>query len=213
MENFYGNLCKDCFLLKVSFAKKLPDKIIVRRCKSCEKIFVGKKTANTVENAIDIILADLLKQPEVHSATYRVANSKVHINLTLKVNDLKKTEEKISNLIVKNIFCQYCHMKSTGYYQSILQVRAPSNLINAIMDEIGNQIEFLNQYDNLAFISKIDRNPKGIDIYIGSKRAAVQISKYLKNKFKASIKVSRKLSGYISGKKVYRDTLLVSIGE
>jgi nonsense-mediated mRNA decay protein 3 len=213
VEKIYDNLCKDCFLLRVSFAGKLPDKIIVRRCKSCEKIFVGKKTANTVENAIDLILSDLLKQPEIHAATYRVVGSKVYINLTLKVNDLQKTEEKISNLIIKNIFCQHCHMKSTGYYQSILQLRVPSNLLSIVLAEVENQIEAFNQYDNLAFISKIDKRPEWIDVYIGSKRVAKQISKYLKNKFKASIKISRKLSGYISGKKVYRDTILIEIGE
>lgn len=213
IEKLYGNLCKDCFLSKISFSKKLPDKIILRRCRSCEKIFAGKKNATSIENAIDLILSDLLKQPEVHAANYRVAGSKIHISLTLKVNDLQKTEEKVSNLIIKSISCGYCHMKSTGYYQSILQLRAPKDLLNEILEEIENQIEFLSQYDNLAFISKIERKPDWLDVYIGSKRAATQISKYLKNKFKASIKISRKLRGYISGKRVYRDTMLITIGE
>ena len=213
IEKIYGSLCKDCFLLKVSFAEKLPDKIILRRCKSCDKIFVGKKTTNTVDNAMDLILSDLLKQPEIHSATYRISGSKIYINLTLKVDDLEKTEQKILNLIVKNIFCEYCSMKLTRYYQSILQIRAPINMFDEILDDVQEQIDFLNQHDNLAFISNVERKPGWVDLYIGSKRAATQISKFLKGKFKANIKISRKLTGYISGKKVYRDTLLVTIGE
>jgi len=213
IEKIYGNLCKDCFLLNVSFVKKLPDKIILRKCKSCEKIFVNKKSASTVENAVELILEDLLKQPDIHSATYRVVGNKIHINLTLKVDDLEKAEEKVANLIVKSIFCEFCSMKLTGYFQSILQIRAPANLLDEILDDVQNQIEFLSQYDNLAFISKSDGKPGWIDLYIGSKRAATQISKFLKGKFKANIKISRKLTGYISGKKVYRDTLLVTIGE
>ena len=213
IEKTYGNLCGNCFLLKVSFAKDLPDKITLRRCKSCQKIFVGKKTATTVDNAIDLILSDLLKQPEIHSATYRISGSRVFINLTIRTNDLEKTEQKISSLILKTIFCEYCSMKSTRYYQAILQIRVPTKMIDEVMDDVQNQMEFLNKYDNLAFISKVESKQGWVDAYIGSKRAAMQTAKFLKRKFKANIKISSKLSGYISGKKVYRDTILVSIGE
>lgn len=212
-DKFYVRLCKNCFLSEVSVLKNIPNKIILKKCKSCEKIFVDNKIADDVENALDLFLMEILKQPEIYSATYRVEGNKVHVNLKLKLDDLEKTEEKISELIVKKITCKSCSMKSVGYYQSILQIRAPQIQIDEILEEVENQINLLNKYDNLAFISKIDKKTEGIDVYIGSKSVAMQIAKNLKNRFSANIKISRKLSGSISGKKVYRDTILVSVGE
>lgn len=211
-DKIYNNLCEDCFLSGVSVLKNIPNKIVLKKCKSCEKIFVDDKSSDSVENALDLFLIEVLKKPEIHSATYRIDANKVHINLTLRVDDLDKTEEKISELIVKKITCKSCSMKAVGYYQSILQLRAPKNQIGDILEEIENQINLMNKYDSLAFVSKTDKKPEGVDLYIGSKSVANHIAKNLKNKFRANIKISRKLGGSISGKKVYRDTILVSVG-
>ncbi|MDI6798732.1 MAG: NMD3-related protein [Candidatus Aenigmarchaeota archaeon] len=210
-EKFYENLCKDCFLSKISFSKLIPDRIVIKRCKSCNRTFSDNRAAS-VENALESILSNLLIQPEIKKAIYRIEDKKVHINLNLKIADLEKTEEKISNLIIKKITCRACSMRSIGYYQSILQVRAPENLLGKISKEIEERINILSQYDNLAFISRYEEVANGFDVYIGSKRSALEIAKNLKNKLKANIKISRKLSGSIRGKKVYKDTILVSIG-
>jgi nonsense-mediated mRNA decay protein 3 len=212
-EKFYKNLCRDCFLEKVSVKEEIPSKIVIKRCKLCGKFYVKKRAVESLENSIDTILSELLEQPEIHSATYRIENKNVHINLTLKILGLEKKEEKVSSLIIKNIICKACSMRSTGYYQALLQIRLPKNLKDIVLKEVKTQIDFLNKYDRLAFISKLDKKPKGVDIYIGSKSSAMQIARYLKSRFKAKIKISRKLSGSIRGKRVYRDTILVSIGD
>jgi NMD protein affecting ribosome stability and mRNA decay len=212
-EKFYGKVCKDCFLLEVSIIKKLPDNLIIKNCKSCCKFFINDRSVNSVEEALDFILSELLKQKEIKNVTYEMKNDKVRINVNIKINDAEKTEEKVLNLIKKTILCRYCSMKYSGYFQSILQVRAPEKLLDSLKTDIENQIDLLNKFDKLAFISKIETARRGFDAYIGSKSAATQIAKNLKNKYKARIKVSRKLSGSIGGKKVYRDTVLIDIGE
>lgn len=212
-EKFYGKLCGNCFLSEVSVLKNIPNKIVLKECKSCEKVFVDNKIANNIGNVLDLFLMEILKQPEIHSATYRVEGNKIHINLVLRVDDSEKKEEKISELVVKKITCRSCSMKLVGYYQSILQIRAPQNQIDEILEEVEDQIDLMSKYNNMAFISKIGKKPEGVDLYIGSKSVAMEIAKNLKNKFGANIKISRKLSGSISGKRVYRDTILVSVGE
>jgi|YelNatPaOPRAMG01_1025707.scaffolds.fasta_scaffold04552_13 nonsense-mediated mRNA decay protein 3 len=209
-EKFYEGLCEDCYLSKFSLSKKLPDKIIIKQCKFCGKFFLGNHSGS-IEDLIEIFLQDFLKEGELTSISYRIAENKVFLTLNLKINDLKKTEEKEVDLIIKKIICQACAMKESGYFQAIIQVRAPENLLSEIKKEIDDQINYLNQYDNLAFISNFQEVKNGFDVFIGSKASAQQIARTLKLKYKAKIKITRKIAGKLKGKKIYRDTILISI--
>ena len=211
-EKFYGKVCENCVLSGLSVIQKLPDKIIIKACKSCDKLFVEDKSVGSAEDAVDFILSELMKQKEVKSANYEMENSKLKIVVTLKIGETEKTEEKILDLFSKTILCKSCHMKTSGYFQTVLQIRAPEKLLNALQEEIENQIQFLYKFDKLAFISSIEKTKNGFDVYIGSKSAAKNITGKLKNRYNATTKFSRTLSGKISGKKVYRDTILISIG-
>lgn len=213
VDKLYDNLCRDCFLKKFSFVNLIPGRVIIKRCKNCGRIFYNNKNFDSVEGALESLLANLLKRPEIGNATYRLHGNRIHVTLNLKFEDLEKSEEKVSDLVFKNIVCKSCSMKISGYFQAILQVRSRKELMGKISKDVEDQLSLLNQKDGLAFISKIEKIKNGFDYYIGSRRSALEIAKHLKNKFKGNIKVSRKLSGSISGKKVYRDTILVSIGE
>ena len=213
VEKLYNGLCKDCFLEKFSLVKDIPDRIIVKICKSCGKYFIDQKESHTLENTIDLFLPDLLENPEITNATYRIEKNKIHLNLDLKFDDLEKKEEKTSELVIKSILCQSCSMKKSGYFQAILQVRAPKQLHERLEQEVKNQINFLAKHNKSAFISKIENTKNGFDVYIGSRSVANEVAKKLKNKFIAEKKISRKLSGMKGGKRVYRGTILVSIGD
>jgi len=210
-EKFYENLCKDCFLEKISFLDRIPSKIIIKKCKSCEKFFYDKKGFDSLENAIGDMLAKILEENKIQSINYRIHGNKVSVSLSFKVENLEKTEEKECSITIKNITCQHCSLKSLGYYQSILQVRAPQNLLEKIFTDVENLIELFRSYDSLSFVSKVEKQKNGFDFYIGSKKVASQIAINLKRKYKGKLKISRKLAGKIKRKKVYRDTILISI--
>jgi nonsense-mediated mRNA decay protein 3 len=211
-EKFYGKVCENCVLSELSVFEKLPDKIVVKACKSCDKFFVEDRSVDSVEGAVDFLLSKIMEQKEVRSANYEITGGKLKIFVNLRIDQAEKTEEKILDLISKSILCESCHMKTSGYYQAVLQVRAPEKLLNTLQEEIEKQINLLYNFDRLAFISSIEKTKNGFDVYLGSKSAAKKITGKLKNKYNASTKFSRTLSGRISGKKVYRDTILISIG-
>lgn len=211
-EKFYNRLCADCFLAKISVADKLPRKIVVKRCKRCNRFFVGKKIAETAEEAIDFILMKFLERLDIKEIDYRISGNKIFLNAIVAIDDLERLEEVEVRLKEKLITCQYCAMKRTKYYNAILQIRAPKHMMDEILNEVERQIASFKQ-DRLAFISDIEKRARGIDVYIGSKSAAVNIAKRLKNKFKARIKISRKIGGVKKGRIVYRDTILVLIGQ
>jgi NMD protein affecting ribosome stability and mRNA decay len=209
-EKLYEGLCEVCFLSKFSLSKKLPDKITIKQCKFCGKFFLGNHSGS-IENLIEAFLQDFLKEEELTSISYRIAENKLFLTLNLKINELEKTEEKEVDLIIKRITCQTCAMKNSGYFQAIIQIRAPENLLPEIKKEIEDQINYLSQYDNLAFISSFQEVKNGFDVFVGSKASAQQVARTLKLKYKAKIKITRKIAGKLKGKKVYRDTILISI--
>jgi len=215
-DKFYGKVCKNCHLETSTAIDKIPGRLVLRSCKNCGRIYSNEKFAMTIEGAMDILLEEMLENMELgvlHSATYRIEGGKVHITLVLRVEDAQKVEKKDAELVIKSILCENCSMKGSGYYNSIMQLRTPKELIEPFFEDIQQQVDMMSRYDSMAFISKIEKKKEGIDLYFGSKRAATQVAKNLKDKFKASILITRKNAGLHQGKKVYRDTILVRIEE
>ena len=215
-EKFYNGLDKNCFLETTSLMEKLPERLVLRSCKNCGKIYVDDDFAVTIEGALDILLRELLERKDMqllHSASYRIEGRKVHMTIVLKLEDVEKIEKKDAELVIKSILCENCSMKKSGYYNSIVQLRVPKELIETFFDEVQQQVDFLSHYDNMAFISKIEKRKEGLDLYFGSKNVAMQIARNLKDKFRAAIKITRKNAGLKQGQKVYRDTILVRLEE
>jgi NMD protein affecting ribosome stability and mRNA decay len=210
-EKFFENLCEECFSKNISLYKKLPTKIFLKTCRMCGKIFLDKHSAETIEKVIDKFLSEILNKKEVESASYRISDGLVLLTIIEKIGGAVKTEEIRMKIFKKNIICKYCAMKSVKYYRSKLQLRAPENLLEKIFNELEHHLNAINKNDNLSFISSLEKVRGGYDILIGSKSAAMKIAKLFKIKYKANIKISRKLSGYIRGKKAYKDTILISI--
>ena len=212
-EKLYDGLCADDFLKTISFEKLVPAKIIVKQCKICGRFYIDKYSASTLEGAVDLLLQKVLKEKIIHSAAYRIEGNKIHITLAIIYEDLEKKEEFSRELVIKNIICNSCNMKNSGYFNAILQIRVPEKILQIIIDDILNQIDLMHNYNDMAFIGKTERKKEGVDFYIGSKDVAEQIAKNLKIKYDAETKKSSKQSGYLSGKKIYRDTILVRIGK
>lgn len=213
VTKLYNGLCADDFLKTISFKKMIPERIVVKQCKICGNFYVDKYSAATLEGAVDIFLQKILKEKLVQSATYRIEGKKIHIALTIVYEDLESKEEFERELVVKQIVCESCSMKNSGYFNSILQIRVPEKIMQVIIDDILTQIDLMHNYNPMAFVGKVEKRKEGIDFYIGSKNAAEHIAKDLKFKYGAEIKKTYKQSGYLSGKKIYRDTILVRIGK
>ena len=212
-EKFYDNLCSECFLEKISFKDLIPDKISIKVCKYCGRVLWRNKYFNRVNDAVEEILSRLFKKDEIKEVFYEILDGKVSVKIWIRIDDLEKQEEKVSKLAIKSITCKFCFMKSTGYYQAILQVRASKDISSKILKEVEKQINILNKTDELAFISKVEELKNGFNIFIGSKKAALALVKILRKKFDGKIKISRKLGSIKKGKKLYRYTILLSMGE
>jgi len=212
-DKFYGRVCKQCFLEKLSVIDKVVSKIHIKTCKICGKIFYEDKTFFSLESAIDYSLTKILSLPEISSATYKIKDNAAHVTLKMRLEDLEKEESKKISIVTKSIICESCSKKDIGYFKAVLQLRAKDPLLKIISDEVEEELKLMNRNDPLAFISKTEQVKRGMNFYIGSKQAAVQISRNIKLKYKAKVKRTSKLVGKLKGKRVYRDTILISLGD
>lgn len=213
VEKLYDGLCADDFLKKLNFEKLVPQKIIIKQCKICGNFYIDKHSAATLDGAVDLFLQKILKESMIHSANYRIEGNKIHITLAIAYEDLKKEQTFSRELVVKRITCDSCNMKKSGYFNAILQIRVPEKILQLVIDDILSQIDLMHNYNDMAFIAKTERKKEGVDFYVGSKDVAEQIAKNLKLRYDAEIKKSSKQSGYLSGKQLYRDTILVRMGK
>jgi nonsense-mediated mRNA decay protein 3 len=212
-DKLYNGVCKNCLIEKITVIDKLPSKILIRTCKICGKIYYDDEYFDSLEPALDYSLSKILAQPEISSASYKIKDNAVHASLKIRVEDLEKEENKKISIVSKSIICVPCSKREIGYFQSVLQLRAKEPLLKIIAKEIEEELNIMNRRDSLAFISKTEHHKNGEDFYLGSKRAGIQIAKNIKLKYHAAVKRSSKLVTEIKGKRVYRDTILISLGE
>jgi len=210
-EKFYNNLCSECFLESKSSISKLPKYFVIRKCKICEKYQMDDKLFNSEEEALEEEIRKFFKDKSIASISFRIHKNKTSITIKSNFDDLEKEEVADISLVFKKIVCKYCSMKNSGYYQAILQLRLPKELLGKIIDEIVKQISLENQFNPQSFISKVEKKNEGVDIYLGSKESANNVANLLKNKFGVKTKLSRKLAGKVKGINVYRDTILIKI--
>ncbi|MBI2084082.1 MAG: hypothetical protein HYT70_00495 [Candidatus Aenigmarchaeota archaeon] len=211
VSKLYSGLCGDCFLEKFSFADKLPDKLLITECRECGRFYLGEKDFHTLEGAIEKFFKGL-KFKELHSVTYRVSKDNIHATLHARISGMKKEEEKEISLKHPLVVCKICNMKFSGYFNATLQVRGNVN-IDKVSKEIERKVDELKKEDKMAFVSGSAKKRGGIDYYFGSKSAADKVARFLKSRYRTKTKITRTLYGMKEGKKVYRDTILVSFGE
>jgi nonsense-mediated mRNA decay protein 3 len=212
VDVLYEGLCKDCFKELMS-PSEIPEKLTVGTCKMCGYIYLGEKKFDTVEQAVESFLQEILEQKEIKSATYRIANGNLFVTISMKADDVEKEIEKRIDLVNKAITCRFCNLKKSSFYNATIQLRSPKEMEDKLLSDIERKMQELSRDDNYAFISGTEKLKEGIDLLVGSKDAAGEVAKFMKNKYNAKIKISRKLSGLMQGKKVYRDTILISISD
>ncbi len=213
VERLYEGLCSDCFLKSLKLSDEIPEKVVLGTCKMCGNVFLKENKFGDVESAVESFLGGLLKQKEIKSATYRIDGDSLFLTVVLEIDDLSKEIEKRIPIVNKAITCRFCNLRKSNYYNVTIQVRVPKNMEGKIIGEIEDEIKRINKRDNYSFISGVQKLKEGTDLLIGSKSAADHVVRYLQKKYKVRMKISRKRYGLVEGKKSYRDTILVSMGE
>jgi NMD protein affecting ribosome stability and mRNA decay len=116
------------------------------------------------------------------------------------------------------MLCKNCtNLRGGTYYLSIIQLRVKHEeqfgLINNIIDEINEYVENLFKKDPKQYISKIEDQKYGVDLYLSTNELMNHLIKFLRSKYHFLYKRSKKLVGRDNqrGKNLYRFKSLIKI--
>ncbi len=214
---FIDKICADCFLSgKKIFTVRKPN---ISQCKQCHRLFISGEEkhfdqqiiAENIADNIDFI--EELDQPKVFVEIEQktdldyVAEVKVEGFLT----DQLVEQKKIINFALREVNCDACMKLSSDYREAILQVRSEDKSNKPqILELVEDLLKTEKLKDPLSGSSKIIELKYGYDFWIGSKKAAVKVSRYLEKLYKTKMVVSKKLIGEDDqGKRKYRHTFCI----
>lgn len=176
---FIGSFCKDCYLNKNKLIE-VPRVVEVVQCRQCGKIIGGS-------------VEDIVKSKVKTKFDGKIKFDDGKIKFETEIQGVKINQEFPVEVRIKSRLCEECGRIKSGYYEGIIQVR----------NDKGEEI--IKKIQENTFISKIEEQKNGIDIYTGS---AKETRKTLKRMgLKAS--ESKKLYGMRRGRNLYRTSFLV----
>lgn len=222
-EELDEGLCNSCY----SKEKKipcLPKTIEVEVCRGCSRYYSGKWVAikEPPNKMMKVISREAVKsrlEPELREFQGEVRILKTVDRGKTIVSDLEVELSKTlgaeppthlrTSLKLKQTLCPVCSKRAGGYFEAIIQLRAED--IDKILGEAFRVINRLYEKDQMAFVVDETRVKGGVDLKVGSGKAAKVVGTYFKTHFGARIKKSAKLSGKKDGKNVYRKTILIRV--
>lgn len=203
-DSLFNGLCKECFL-KAAKPAELPAEISFEHCRNCLKIKLkGKWLSFEPELLSELVLQNLKSR--------KLDSFKASVDLFEKEKGWKalvRVAGKIGKNILefsletflkpKTVLCDACMKVSSDYYEATIQIRfekRPSqDVIERVLSECVSFLNELKKQDSLAQIVKAKELKNGLDVLVGSRRAAKQLAEFLARKSSQKPVVSSTLAG------------------
>ncbi|MHA1337677.1 MAG: NMD3-related protein [Promethearchaeota archaeon] len=228
-------MCFKCYL-KENPLFTLPKKFSFKRCVECGSY--GKNEEWNVLNTDDIsiitenaikryLLRHYIKKSNIefdividkesykYSSRHLIKSFKVIVKGTVKNNEKIFHEQEIL-INLNNEICKNCsNLLSGTYYLSILQLRVSDetqfNKIKASLDDIKELVDKIFEKDSKHYISRLEDQKFGVDLYLSSNEILNRIISYLRPKYHFLLKRTKKLIGRDSqkGRNIYRIKALI----
>jgi|Deesub1362A_J573_1020465.scaffolds.fasta_scaffold00125_58 nonsense-mediated mRNA decay protein 3 len=213
-------ICSKCYLERNELFEFRPY-IEIRKCSKCGRFFSGKWCEKDIYDAVmDEIMKNFTCDEEFEIKNFEI--KEMGENTGILSFDGSFRGEKISfevpfELRIDYEVCERCSRISGGYYESIIQLRAEnreleSEEIQIATTIIQNSIE--KEKDNpKAFVSKVVQRKEGIDYYIGDRNLGKKLIRKIEERLGGRIKESKKISGRIDGRDIFRTTYSIKLPE
>ena len=196
-KQFIESFCVDCYRFDI----RIPEKgdIQFKFCPRCERIYIqgawqqfnSRKVRDYIKRKCKGEFEDMDYDLDKQIAIFK-------INVKGKEYQIRK---KLSYEMEKNL-CDDCNRSSGGYFEGILQIRGTNH------DKCSKYADSMNKIlGKKTFVSKIDEKKEGIDLYVGSSKAVMNLLK------EGGLKplITRKLFGRKEGKRIYRTTFRILV--
>ncbi len=193
-KDFIESFCVDCYPVKIT----CPTKLRITQCNRCEKIRISGEWIKFSRKAISDYVVRKCKgnfDSGEFDMDEQIAEFKVG------KDGSTATIKKRIILEMEPTLCLFCSRASGGYFQGIIQLRGNERRIEKWADMIYGKLK------NKTFIAKEEEKHGGLDIYVGSSKAVVE----LLSEMKVKATITTKLAGVEQGKRYYRTTFLIRL--
>jgi 60S ribosomal export protein NMD3 len=221
-ERSYG-VCERC-LARGRTLQAMPSFLSIQVCPTCsDHYFKGRWINEDTNGAVAKAVEEALKiDPDEAAITVvssQISPTIIHAHVEINVSRVGRLHESFDlDVHVNRVTCDRCSRISGGYYESKVQVRADhrrperAELERAL--EIANTtIGLAQKADRLAFIAKTIWLREGLDLYVGTVKAAKRIVRAVLKEMGGTLSDSAKLTGRRDGKDIYRVTFVIRLPE
>lgn len=211
-DRLYGDkkkLCAECYPDKHDLLD-IPDVVNIEICSVCGRM---KKSGEWLEeySMIDQLsakFADFNEEGVEMQLQYWEEDEDLLVRVHARKGEIEDSYD--TEVRYEKTQCKNCSKFSSGFFKVKIQLRGDIELepvANSIMDHAA---EITNQ-DRGKFLSNVERNDHGYDIFLSTEPMAKQILSRLRDRYDPDIKRSYELMGEENGEEVYRNVVSVRL--
>jgi len=215
-EDLFHGVCRSCFVKEAKIIS-ISDDLEITICAHCSSLLKGIRWEDSplseeelisftvMENLIALEPVENL-EVSVEILTIRGSNYECLVHAEGLVLGNMIIEEYKINVKIKKSVCPDCSKYASGYFESVIQIRAHNRFptdeeLQAVDQLIRNKIAALSIHNRMAYVSDVATLKEGVDY-----KAARKISSAVKDSMGGVLQESPRLVGRdkSKGKDLYR---------
>jgi len=224
-----GELCDECYANDVELLDA-PDEVEVRVCAKCgsyvrdggwrshdEPLPDEELAVNAVKDALGVHVEAHEPRLSLGVENRDTNTLEVDVEAVAYVRGYRIEDERVVRVSLNHETCPTCAKRSGGYYESVAQIRADGR--DPTEDEKESALEHaysiagLDYGDRDTFVTKTQEVRGGLDIYMSTSDAGLQIARRMTDEYGGGYDDSATLVGEKDGEELYRVTYAVSLPE
>ena len=220
-EELFQGVCKSCFIKDAKIIS-INNDLEITICAHCSSILKGIKWEDTELSEEELVSFTVMEnlhtmehvedlEVSVNILTVRGSNFECLVHAEGNLFGTMVVEEYKINVKIKKNVCPDCSKFASGYFESVIQIRADNRFptkeeLERIDKMVRTKLGFLSQKNRMAYVSDVAVLKEGIDYYIGSYKAAKKVAATIKDSVGGVLQESPRLVGRdkSKGKDLYR---------
>ena len=229
-QELYEGICTSCFVKEAKIIT-IPQDLEVTICAHCSSLLKGIKWEDSELSEEELVTLTVMENYETPSyvqdlevsveiLTIRGSIYECIIHAEGNVMGTIITEEHRTNVKIKKGACPDCSKYASGYFESVIQIRADKRFpspkeLQTIDDIMRAKIGSLSVKNRMAYVSDVSVIKEGVDYYVGSYKAARKLTTAVKDVMGGVVQESPRLVGRDKsrGKDLYRIWISIRLPE
>ncbi len=215
---FIKGFCEQCFLKKHALVE-IPESVHISQCRACGKYKLFGKMTLPTEKLLAKLVEKKVKakglEQETVFAEVKKAEEGFEAKILVKgiVDSVPLSFEKTIPIKIDNFQCDPCMRLASQYHEAIIQIRSgDKKKLERALDKILESLSSQRKTNTLSLATETKKVKNGLDLKVGSKKAAQNAVRATQKSLGGETKTSTKLLGNDKkGKERRRFTFLLRL--